>query len=327
MCFFFFPPPPQLTRARSIEYPPGAEPVIFLKSKDCFYRLHSPNKGYKEVYRAFTRKVNLTKRVLDVMHHIPDCSIIHLAKHGRGIQLDELADHGAFIMAEFESFPDEKIKNSHLVKKELPEFLKRYQKDAARARVGQKLHEANRAIQSEQRRVEQGASLSSPTLDSLRTDPLACVLADTLDFFTKHWEVIQPFAKGLPKAILARLSSGKCATESVEQRVSAHERRRGHGVFMEEAFSSGPVHRSARILFWKPWICSPRRPPTSSSPPCASTRWMACAGWLTSTCAACEASSWPMRYFFSFFLFFFARPLSHKKRCRWDWARRCSLLR
>ncbi len=122
--------------------------------------------------------------------------VIFTHRFGKGIQLDELADHGSFIMAEFASFPDPKVSSAPLIRKELPEFLKRYQRDALRARVGAKLHEANKAVQVEMKRVEQ----------------------DTLDFFTKHWNVISAFATGLPAKVRERLSSGKMSISSVESK-------------------------------------------------------------------------------------------------------------
>lgn len=183
----------------TIEYPTGESEQlqIFLRSKDCFYRLHAPNKGYKEVFKGFLKKVNVTRRILQMFQETQgECGMVELAKHGKGIQLDELAEHGDFIMAELQAYPDERVKNSSLVAKELPEFLKRYQRDNARIRTGAKLHEANKAIMHEMKRVEQ----------------------DTLDFFTKHWNVVKAFATGLPKAIAERLSSGTFSIESAEQK-------------------------------------------------------------------------------------------------------------
>ncbi len=78
--FLFEVAHPKRRDHNSIEYPIGEEPIVFLSSKDCFYRLHAPNKGYKEVFKTFQKKVSLTKRVLEVVLHLPQCTIVDLAK-------------------------------------------------------------------------------------------------------------------------------------------------------------------------------------------------------------------------------------------------------
>lgn len=118
----------------SIEYQ-DKEPVHWVRSKEAWYRLLLPNKGYKDVFRTFLKKVTITHKMLSVWSLHPNCSLIELAKHGQSLQLDEIAEHGQFIMDQLRENDDPALINSELFKKSLPDFLNRYKRNAAQVRV------------------------------------------------------------------------------------------------------------------------------------------------------------------------------------------------
>lgn len=110
------------------------DPIVWIRTKEAFYRLLQPNKGYKEVFKMFVKKASVTAKVLNVWANHPGCSLIDLARHGNALQLDEIAEHGDFVMAQLRMYNDEDLKKSELFRKSLPEFLQRYTKNQASVR-------------------------------------------------------------------------------------------------------------------------------------------------------------------------------------------------
>ncbi len=172
------------------------DPVLYVRSKDAFYRLFAPNKGYKEVFKTFNKKVTITAKILNVWAIHPGCSLIDLAKHGNALQLDEIAEHGQFIMEQLRRNEDPNLLRSELLKRSLPEFLNRYTKNEASVRKGAKLHESNKLLLEEMKRVEE----------------------DTVNFMSRNWEVVKGFATGLPAKVLQRLQAAASSPNTAEDR-------------------------------------------------------------------------------------------------------------
>jgi hypothetical protein len=82
----------------------------------------------------FLKKVSVTSKILNVWALHPGCSLIDLARHGNALQLDEIAEHGEFVMSQLQMNEDEQLRNSELFRKSLPEFLQRYTKNQASVR-------------------------------------------------------------------------------------------------------------------------------------------------------------------------------------------------
>ena len=87
-----------------IDFDSEAEPVIFVRSKDAFYRLHHSNKGYKDVWRGFFRKATLVFGILRVFEKNKKCNMVDIAKTS-SFHLDELADNGDFVMDQLATLP------------------------------------------------------------------------------------------------------------------------------------------------------------------------------------------------------------------------------